>query len=88
MSIREIAAAVGIKDSSIYRHFRSKDAILNEILNYYLSRSSGTPSLEQTADRAAEIGVEKFFQEFGAFYLGFMSDPTTQKIWRIIAIEQ
>ena len=89
VSIREIAAAVGIKDSSIYRHFESKDSILDEILSYYISRSSAAaPSLEQTADRAAEIGLEQFFKEFGAFYLGFMSDPATQKIWRIIAIEQ
>jgi len=87
VSIREIAAAVGIKDSSIYRHFESKDAILDEILSYYLSRVSDAPSLEQTANRAAEIGLENFFHEFGSFYLGFMSDPTTQKIWRIIAIE-
>ena len=89
VTIREIAAAVGIRDSSIYRHFESKDAILDEILGHYISRNSAAaPSLEQTADRAAEIGLEPFFQEFGAWYLGFMSDPETQKIWRIMAFEQ
>lgn len=34
-SVREIAAAVGINESSLYNHFDSKGAILDYILEYY-----------------------------------------------------
>ena len=35
VSVRQIAGEVGIKESSIYNHFKSKEAILDSILNYY-----------------------------------------------------
>ena len=35
-SIRDIARDVGIKESSIYNHFRGKDAILQSILDYQM----------------------------------------------------
>ena len=34
VSIRQIASEVGIKESSIYNHYASKEAILDAILNY------------------------------------------------------
>ena len=33
VSIRQIAGEVGIRESSIYNHYRNKQAILNSILN-------------------------------------------------------
>ena len=38
VSIRQIAREVGIKESSIYNHYPSKEAILDSILNYYIDK--------------------------------------------------
>ncbi len=38
VSIRGIAAAVGIKESSIYKHYSGKDEILGKIFEYVLLR--------------------------------------------------
>jgi AcrR family transcriptional regulator len=40
-SVREIAAAVGLRESSIYNHFPSKNAILEYILEDYTIHNSG-----------------------------------------------
>ena len=38
VSIREIASAVGIKESSIYNHFKNKKDLLNKIIEETLKR--------------------------------------------------
>ena len=36
VSIREIAREVGIRESSIYNHYKNKDAILDSIIKYFM----------------------------------------------------
>ena len=38
VSVRQIAGEVGIKESSIYNHYNSKEAILDSILNFYIEK--------------------------------------------------
>ena len=38
VSIRDIATAVGIKESSIYKHYTNKEAILQKIIQYPIAK--------------------------------------------------
>ena len=39
--IAQIAKEVGIKESSIYNHYQSKESILESILSYYINAKQG-----------------------------------------------
>lgn len=45
VSVREIAREVGIRESSIYNHYKNKEAILDAIIDYFKIElaTSGTP---------------------------------------------
>ena len=72
-SMRDLAAAIGIKGSSLYNHFPGKNAILDMILDYYVEGfKSAVPSkdeMEATAARFSDpvelwvYGIEEFFKE-------------------------
>lgn len=89
VSIREITRAVGIKESSLYNHFASKQMILDEIFDIMRKKYEDmTPSKETAADMLEKLSSEEFL-EMGikAFQL-YMGDPLIIKIWRIISIER
>ena len=44
VSIRDIALAVGIKESSIYKHYTNKEAILQKIIQYPLEKCTQSPN--------------------------------------------
>ena len=48
-SVRELAAAVGIKEASLYNHFPSKNAILDEIMEEYLQFTSTVFQIDKLA---------------------------------------
>ncbi len=88
VSIREIAREVGIRESSIYNHFRSKDEILDTIIDYFileLTRASG-PAMDIDS-QLEEIGPKKFMQYGSRMYMQYINTPRIGKIWRIISIE-
>lgn len=65
VGIREISAACGIKESSFYNHFQSKESLLNEIFDYYETQSD-TSNI--TIEEGEQQGV---LNDIGAF-LGYM----------------
>jgi AcrR family transcriptional regulator len=84
-SVRDIARRVGIKESSLYNHFRGKAAILDSILEYQL-KGIGRAMLsreEMNAFAAGESDPVKLWLKGVAFYSTRLP-RLTGKINRII----
>jgi len=86
VSVREIAREVGIRESSIYNHYKSKEAILDAIIDYFMSELSSSSPPEEEMDKLMET-PELFFEVGAKAFIERMSVPKTEKIWRIISIE-
>jgi AcrR family transcriptional regulator len=88
VSVREIAKTVGIRESSIYNHFRSKDEILDTIIDYFaveLARASAPAAgIEGTLE---EVGVEKYMEIGSTAFMERIMNPRVTKIWRVLSIE-
>jgi len=85
VSVREIAREVGIRESSIYNHYKNKEAILDAIMEYFISELQGGPPDEEM-DKLMET-PELFFEVGARDFIERMNTPNTQKIWRLISIE-
>ncbi len=87
VSIREIAREVGIRESSIYNHYKNKEAILNAIVEYFMDvMSSSGPPEDITTEMLAQ-NPEAFLKFGASMYMDQINTPTMNKIWRIISIE-
>lgn len=95
-SIREIASAVGIKENSIYKHFKNKRDILNKIIDETLKRYNDI--LERSklsqSERANVSGLydkltdEAFLDICTDIFLFYLKDDYISKLRRLLTIEQ
>lgn len=89
VSVRDIAAAVGIKASSLYKHYENKESILEHIFDLFRSVMLSTHEYEskvlQFPDRmtAGELLKNSFF-----VFRDMIYQPRLLKITRIINLEQ
>ncbi len=88
VSIRDIAKAVGIRESSVYKHYASKDEILSSIFEYLKSRLYAPHTAGMSVDvQPDQMSFEQVL-ELGFMSLkGMASDPQMIRIVRIITIE-
>jgi AcrR family transcriptional regulator len=87
VSIREIAREVNIRESSIYNHYKNKEAILDTIIDYFMSEITESSELPIDNENLMSKGPKVFFEVGGKAFIERMSSPKNEKIWRIIAIE-
>lgn len=96
VTVKEIAKAVGIKDSSLYKHFASKQAIYDTLLAWMNQKFEETVSFY----RLPQGEIESVAREYGrndlvwlkkaceAVFLFFLKDPQAAKFRRMLTIEQ
>jgi len=96
-SVKQIADAVGIKDASLYKHYKSKQDIFQsivELIRNHISELSTKLELPEESDvrsgttfseRIDETFLKKVTREAFLFYL---TDPYISKFWRIAHMEQ
>lgn len=97
-SVKNIADAVGIKDASLYNHFKSKQEIFDSIVELImkhisdLSETLGIPQYDRPDTLVSDFyekldleGLKKITREAFVFYL---TDPYISRFWRIAHMEQ
>lgn len=96
-SVKNIADAVGIKDSSLYKHFKSKKEIFDTIVEEMslrmeqMSRNFGLPNeaeLEAAAITYGEMDTEAVLELSIDIFLYYLKDDFAARFRRMLTIEQ
>ena len=93
VSLREIAEEVGIKKSSIYSHYSSKEAILMDIFNYLTNLLEydellNSKDLDLSANNEMLLENPEMFYHMGSQAIKEMfSQEKNLKIWKLIFIQ-
>ena len=89
ISVREIAKAVGIKASSLYKHYENKEDILESIFALFKEKmmQANFPQ-EELKQYVNSVSPATYFYESFALFKKIMWAPLFVKIARIITIEQ
>jgi AcrR family transcriptional regulator len=88
VSVREIARNVGIKESSLYNHFRNKDDILAKIFDFYQNEMEKTSLSEEYLDeKISTIPAQEFWEKGLANFQRATQTSVVQKISKIVLLE-
>lgn len=97
-SVKNIADAVGIKDASLYNHFKSKQEIFDSIVELIMTHISGlSETLGMPQDDVIDGNTTSFYEKLdleglkdltGKAFVFYLTDPYLSKFWRIAHMEQ
>ena len=96
VSVKEIANAVGIKDSSLYKHYSSKQEIFDSLIEqvderfeqYIAAYKLPQGSIEKIAVEYGENNFENLKKAVEAVFEFFMKDEEAVQFRRLVTIEQ
>lgn len=89
VSVRDIAKDVGIKASSLYKHYENKDDILKSIFSLFREKIAQTALPKETLRQYVKnVSPEQYLRESFAMFMQVMWAPLTVKMAKIITIEQ
>ena len=96
-SVKDIAAAVGIKDASLYKHYRSKQEILDSIVQMVqehmntITESLGIPvgaNLKETVSLYVQFTEQDFVDVSKKIFLFYLNDSVLSRFWKMGSMEQ
>ena len=88
VSVRDIARAVGIKESSIYNHYESKQALLDEMCNRFVETLSiSRPPLSEIDKMLQKTSPKEIMKALISAY-GRQIDETVSQMARLVFSEQ
>jgi len=85
--VREIAKQAGIREGSIYNHYKNKEAILDAIIDYFKSEFTQSQLPEEVGADLMDQGPEAYFEAGSKMFMERINTPQMEKIYRIICIE-
>ena len=100
VSVRDIAAKVGVRESAMYKHFSDKRAVFDRLVADYIALSDDfmadinalptqdPESLKQTAEIYSKLTDEEFLKIGGRVFTAFLLRPDVIQFWRMISIER
>ncbi len=79
---------MGIRESSIYNHYKGKEDLMDSITGFFIAElSKYNPEDVPMEPILKQYGPEGFMDIAGRTYLERLKNPRMEKIWRLIAIE-
>ncbi|MBL1225865.1 TetR/AcrR family transcriptional regulator [Enterococcus sp. BWR-S5] len=94
VSVKEIAKAVGIKDSSLYNHYQSKQEIFDTILVQVTDRLKNAnntyvfPITTETIKEYENTDVQELAQRYIDLFEFYLQDDIASKFRKMLVIEQ
>lgn len=96
VSVRDIATKVGIMQSSLYKHFKNKQAIFNALLDYMsdyyeekmMSLKVPLGKIEDIAKKYEHMNDDLLFELSKSIFLESLEDEKEMQFRRMLMIEQ
>ncbi|MEE0264433.1 MAG: TetR/AcrR family transcriptional regulator [Acutalibacteraceae bacterium] len=89
VSIRDICKQVGIKESSVYYHFKNKQSIFDELIERFTEIANNMISM---LENGLANGQDSFSDGFNTtadyFFEKYLMDDFCNKVMRVLLIEQ